>query len=115
MYGAFINFDDDTGELQMHHGRNYSYGAALMSGFAPGHSTWLVRTETMPGAFLTMKGTPAPSTTTSCSGCSVRVCDSGIAGSSACSVASTAAGSPARAVRSRSTSRISISSTWAVA
>ena len=47
VYGAFINFDDDTGELQMHHGRNYSYGAALMSGFAPGHSTWLVRTETM--------------------------------------------------------------------
>src|SRR5699024_10024108 len=41
------NFDDDTGELQMHHGRNYSYGAALMSGFAPGDSTWLVRTETM--------------------------------------------------------------------
>lgn len=47
VYGAFLNFDDDTGELQMHHGRNYSYGAALMSGFAPGHSTWLVRTEIM--------------------------------------------------------------------
>lgn len=47
VYGAFINFDDETGELQMHHGRNYSYGAALMSGFAPGHSTWLVRTEIM--------------------------------------------------------------------
>lgn len=45
IYGAFINFDDDTGELQLHHGRNYGYGAALMSGFAPGHSTWLVRTE----------------------------------------------------------------------
>lgn len=47
VYGAFINFDDSTAELQLHHGRNYSYGAALMSGFAPGHSTWLVRTEVM--------------------------------------------------------------------
>lgn len=47
VYGAFINFDDETGELQLHHGRNYGYGPALMSGFAPGHSTWLVRTSTM--------------------------------------------------------------------
>ncbi|MGY5765391.1 glycosyltransferase family 2 protein [Brachybacterium sp. DNPG3] len=47
IYGAFINFDDDTGELQLHHGRNYGYGPALMSGFAPGHSTWLVRTDLM--------------------------------------------------------------------
>lgn len=45
IYGAFINFDDETAELQLHHGRNYGYGPALMSGFAPGHSTWLVRTE----------------------------------------------------------------------
>ncbi|PQZ97423.1 hypothetical protein CQ019_17990 [Arthrobacter sp. MYb229] len=45
IYGAFMNFDDETGELQLHHGRNYGYAAALMSGFAPGHSTWLVRTE----------------------------------------------------------------------
>lgn len=47
VYGAFINFDDETGELQLHHGRNYGYGPALMSGFAPGHSTWLVRTAVM--------------------------------------------------------------------
>lgn len=47
VYGAFINFDDATGELQLHHGRNYGFGPALMSGFAPGHSTWLVRAETM--------------------------------------------------------------------
>lgn len=47
VYGAFINFDDDTGELQLHHGRNYGYGAALMSGFAPGHSTWVARTDIM--------------------------------------------------------------------
>lgn len=45
IYGAFINFDDETAELQLHHGRNYGYGPALMSGFAPGHSTWLVRTN----------------------------------------------------------------------
>ncbi|MEE1617838.1 glycosyltransferase family 2 protein [Brachybacterium sp. J153] len=47
VYGAFLNFDDETGELQLHHGRNYGYGPALMSGFAPGHSTWLVRTSVM--------------------------------------------------------------------
>lgn len=45
IYGAFINFDDESAQLQLHHGRNYGYGPALMSGFAPGHSTWLVRTE----------------------------------------------------------------------
>lgn len=45
IYGAFINFDDESGQLQLHHGRNYGYGPALMSGFAPGHSTWLVRTD----------------------------------------------------------------------
>lgn len=44
VYGSFINFDDETGALQLHHGRNYGYGPAVMSGFAPGHSTWLVRT-----------------------------------------------------------------------
>lgn len=47
IFGAFVNFDDVTGELQLHHGRNYGYGPALMSGFAPGHSTWLVRTAVM--------------------------------------------------------------------
>lgn len=47
IYGTFINFDDETGSLQLHHGRNYGYGPALMSGFAPGHSTWLVRTSVM--------------------------------------------------------------------
>lgn len=45
IYGAFLNFDNETGELQLHHGRNYGYGPAIMSGFAPGHSTWLVRTD----------------------------------------------------------------------
>lgn len=45
IYGAFVNFDDESAELQLHHGRNMSYGAALQTGFAPGHSTWLVRTE----------------------------------------------------------------------
>lgn len=45
IYGAFINFDNETAELQLHHGRNMTYGAALQTGFAPGHSTWLVRTD----------------------------------------------------------------------
>ncbi|MBV1780707.1 glycosyltransferase [Paeniglutamicibacter sp. ABSL32-1] len=45
IYGAFINFDDASGKLQLHHGRNYGFGPALMTGFAPGHSTWLVRTD----------------------------------------------------------------------
>ena len=45
VYGAFVNFDDDCGTLELHHGRNYTYGAALQTGFAPGHSTWLVRTR----------------------------------------------------------------------
>lgn len=47
VYGTFLNFDDQTGEFQLHHGRNYGYGPALMSGFAPGHSTWLVRADVM--------------------------------------------------------------------
>lgn len=47
IFGAFVNFDDESGELQLHHGRNYSYGAALGTGFAPGHSTWLVKTSVM--------------------------------------------------------------------
>lgn len=45
IYGAFVNFDNETAELQLHHGRNMTYGAALQTGFAPGHSTWLVRTD----------------------------------------------------------------------
>ena len=47
VYGTFLNFDDESGSLELHHGRNYGYGPALMSGFAPGHSTWLVRTDIM--------------------------------------------------------------------
>lgn len=47
VYGTFINFDDESGKLELHHGRNYGYGPALMSGFAPGHSTWLVRSDIM--------------------------------------------------------------------
>lgn len=45
IYGAFVNFNNETAELQLHHGRNMTYGAALQTGFAPGHSTWLVRTD----------------------------------------------------------------------
>lgn len=45
IFGSFINFDDRTGRLELHHGRNMTYGAAIKTGFAPGHSTWLVKTE----------------------------------------------------------------------
>lgn len=44
-YGSFVNFDDQTGDLVFHHGRNFTHGAVLLTGFAPGHSTWLVRTD----------------------------------------------------------------------
>lgn len=44
-YGSFANFDDETGALVFHHGRGFSQGAVLMTGFAPGHSTWLVRSD----------------------------------------------------------------------
>lgn len=45
VFGAFINFDNETGALQLHHGREFNYGSALKTGFAPGHSTWLVKTR----------------------------------------------------------------------
>lgn len=45
IFGTFINFDDDNGSLQFHHGREFNYGSALETGFAPGHSTWLIKTD----------------------------------------------------------------------
>lgn len=45
IFGTFINFDDSNGSLQFHHGRQFNYGSALSTGFAPGHSTWLVKTQ----------------------------------------------------------------------
>ncbi len=44
-YGSFVNFDDVSGDLVFHHGRGFTHGAVLLTGFAPGHSTWLVRTD----------------------------------------------------------------------
>ncbi|MHA7274493.1 glycosyltransferase family 2 protein [Arthrobacter sp. TMT4-20] len=45
VYGSFVNFDDGNGDLVFHHGRNFTYGAAFMTGFAPGHSTWLIEAD----------------------------------------------------------------------
>lgn len=45
IFGSFINFDDMHGELQFHHGRQFNYGSALQTGFAPGHSTWLIKSD----------------------------------------------------------------------
>lgn len=45
VFGSFINFDDMHGELQFHHGRQFNYGSALQTGFAPGHSTWLIKSD----------------------------------------------------------------------
>lgn len=45
IYGAFVNFNNESGKLELHHGRNMTYGSAIKTGFAPGHSTWLVRTD----------------------------------------------------------------------
>lgn len=46
-YGSFVNFDDESGRLVFHHGRHVTTGAVVLTGFAPGHSTWLVRTEVL--------------------------------------------------------------------
>lgn len=45
VFGTFINFDDANGSLQFHHGREFDFGSAIRTGFAPGHSTWLIKTE----------------------------------------------------------------------
>ncbi|MBG6083537.1 glycosyltransferase family 2 protein [Zhihengliuella flava] len=47
IHGAFVNFDAVTGELTLHPSREVSIADSLMSGYAPGHGTWLVRAELM--------------------------------------------------------------------
>lgn len=46
-YGAFVNFDDESGELKMFHERSTTVATAYKTGGAPGHSTWLVDTATL--------------------------------------------------------------------
>lgn len=43
--GSFVNFDDETGEMQWHFAAEASVGMTARSGHANGHGTWLVRTS----------------------------------------------------------------------
>ena len=43
--GAFINFDDTTGELELIVSKVPSIETAMENGTAPGHSTWMLRTD----------------------------------------------------------------------
>lgn len=43
--GSFINFDDMTGELKLIVSKVPSIQTAMANGTAPGHSTWLLRTD----------------------------------------------------------------------
>lgn len=45
--GSFINFDDVTGELQPIVSKHPTIANAIESGGAPGHGTWLIRTDVM--------------------------------------------------------------------
>lgn len=45
-FGSWVNFDDDTGELQLHVTKtNFGPSTSFLTGQAPGHSTWLVETK----------------------------------------------------------------------
>lgn len=43
--GAFVNFDDTTGELNLIVSKIPSIETAMANGSAPGHSTWMIRTD----------------------------------------------------------------------
>lgn len=43
--GSFVNFDDTTGELKLIVSKNPSIETAMANGTAPGHSTWMLRTD----------------------------------------------------------------------
>lgn len=45
--GSFVNFDDTTGELELIVSKIPSFASAVETGGAPGHSTWLLRTDVM--------------------------------------------------------------------
>lgn len=45
--GSFVNFDEDTGDLNLIVSNIPSFIQALEKGGAPGHGTWLVRTEVL--------------------------------------------------------------------
>lgn len=43
--GSFINFDDKSGELNLIVSKNPTIETAMEKGSAPGHSTWMLRTD----------------------------------------------------------------------
>lgn len=43
-FGAFVNFDDATGEMKLYTAKALNAGTINESGGAPGHGTWLVET-----------------------------------------------------------------------
>lgn len=45
--GSFVNFDDETGELELIVSRRPTFAQAAEKGGAPGHGTWLIRTDVM--------------------------------------------------------------------
>lgn len=45
--GGFVNFDDVTGELRLYVSKEMNEDTTLFTGAAPGHSTWMVRTDLM--------------------------------------------------------------------
>lgn len=45
--GSFMNFDDETGERQVIISKNPSLAQTVEKGGAPGHGTWLLRTDVM--------------------------------------------------------------------
>lgn len=44
-FGAFVNFDDATGEMKIYKSKALNAGTINESGGAPGHGTWLVETS----------------------------------------------------------------------
>lgn len=45
--GAFVNFDNESGEMELIVSKVPSLEVAMEKGAAPGHSTWMVRTDTI--------------------------------------------------------------------
>ncbi|TBT82655.1 glycosyltransferase [Propioniciclava sinopodophylli] len=46
-YGAFVNFDHDTGATKIFNEKNVTVSTAYATGGAPGHSTWLVSRDVL--------------------------------------------------------------------
>ena len=46
-FGAFSNFDDDSGQLTLHRTKEFTLETAADKGGAPGHSTWMVDRDLM--------------------------------------------------------------------